>query len=310
MNEQANNSGSGRDPTGRRFTVGELAQWCGISRQAYYQARRRRDACAQRQGEALALVRQVRQKHPRMGTRKIYHLHYERFRGLKIGRDALFALLAQEGLLVERKRRTVRTTDSRHGLPTWQNLLIDTDRDGIAFKRPRRPNEVFVSDITYIETLEGFSYLALITDAYSRKIVGWDLCESLSVEGSQRALTMALLQASAAECRGLIHHSDRGVQYCCHHYIEQLEEVGARVSMAQVGNPYENALAERINGILKQEYALGSIFVSRHNAQAAVREAIYLYNEERPHLSLHYQTPSQVHSQENVQMCTWPKRAA
>lgn len=275
--------------TGSRFTVTELTRACGITRQAYYQAQARSRERTDAEQQALELVAQVRARHRRMGTRKLYQEHYEAFRALGIGRDALFGLLRREGLLVERTRRRRRTTNSRHGFPTWQNLLTD--------HKPSRPNEVFVSDITYIETLEGFRYLALITDAYSRKIVGWDLSASLSVEGSLRALEQALKQARPEERQGLIHHSDRGVQYCCHAYTDRLEAVGARVSMAERGNPYENALAERVNGTLKQEYGLDGIFASERQAQRAVREAVYLYNEERPHLALCYQKPSQVHAQ-------------
>lgn len=157
---------------------------------------------------------------------------------------------------------------------------------------------MFVSDITYLATLEGFSYLALITDAYSRKIVGYDLSSSLSIEGSLRALKMALSQSSKLD--GLIHHSDRGVQYCAYAYTDQLHDCGARISMAETGNPYENAQAERVNGILKQEYGLDAVFVSRYVVERGVHEAVRLYNEKRPHLALNYRKPSQVHAELTV----------
>jgi transposase InsO family protein len=258
----------------------------GITRQAYYQGRRRRHAQQARHEEALRVVRAERQALPRLGTRKLYHVHREAFRGLKIGRDALFALLRQQDLLVKRKRSKRRTTDSGHGLLTYQNLVQDHPAEA--------PNQVYVADITYVETLEGFRYAALVTDAYSRKIVGYDLSASLSIEGSLRALQMALSQAGPA--RGLIHHSDRGVQYCSRAYVEVLAAHGARVSMAAVGNPYENALAERVNGILKGEFFLDGLFVTEAQARAALREAVRLYNERRPHLALAYRTPSQVHA--------------
>ena len=272
------------------FTVEALAQACGFSRQAYYQARCRADRRAEHEAQAIERVEQVRQRHPRMGTRKLYQEHYDTFRACSIGRDALFELLWREGLLIEPKRRGTRTTNSRHGFRTWENLLTE----GYTAKRA---NEVFVADITYLATAEDFCYLALITDAFSRKIVGWDLSKSLSVEGSLRALDRALAQTSRAERKRLIHHSDRGVQYCCHAYIERLEKAGARVSMAAVGNPYENALAERVNGILEQEYRLDAYFGSEAQARRAVQEAVYLYNEERPHRSLAYRKPSQVHAE-------------
>lgn len=273
----------------RPFTVEELARACGLSRQAYYQAHQREAHRSQQHEQALELVQQVRRRHQRMGTRKLYQEHYEVFRKLKMGRDALFELLAQKGLLIQPKRRRARTTDSRHGLRTWENLLLEHEAS--------RANEVFVADITYLETAAGFRYLALVTDAFSRKIVGWDLSASLSLEGSLRALKRALAQTSPSERRGLIHHSDRGVQYCCHAYIDQLRRAGVRVSMAAVGNPYENAMAERVNGILKQEYGLDLRFASEAQARRAVQEAVYLYNEERPHLSLAYRKPSEVHAE-------------
>lgn len=279
----------------RRFSVGQLAGAAGLSRQAYYQAKGRAGQAAQRQQQALDLVRAVRRRHPRLGTRKLYHEQHEALRSLKIGRDGLFALLRREGLLVKKRRRQVKTTDSRHGFRLHKNLLLAPETG--ARYRPRRPNEVFVSDITYIETLAGWRYLALISDAYSRKIVGSDLSGSLSVEGALQALDQALGQLKLTEGKGLIHHSDRGVQYCCFDYVERLDAVGARISMTERGSPYDNAQAERINGILKQEYGLDGCFVDDAQAQRAVNEAIYLYNEERPHLALGYRKPSQVHAQ-------------
>lgn len=267
-------------------TIEALCRAHGISRQAYYQGRVRAQARTQRHEEALKVVRAERRVLPRLGTRKLYHRHREAFRELKIGRDALFGLLREHDLLIARKRSRRRTTDSRHGLLTYQNLLQD--------HRPTGPEEVFVADITYVETLEGFRYAALITDAYSRKIVGYDLSASLSIEGSLRALKMAL--SSVDDARGLIHHSDRGVQYCSRAYVEELAVHGARVSMAQVGNPYENALAERVNGILKGEFFLDGLFVDEGQARLALAQAVWLYNERRPHLSLGYRTPSQVHA--------------
>ena len=280
--------------TGERFTVEELAQAGGMSRQAYYQARQRGKQGAEREEQALKRVRALRAEHPRLGTRKLYHEGAQTFRALKIGRDALFDLLRKEDLLVKRRRRQVRTTNSRHGFGAYRNLLLDRET-GEPY-RPRRPNEVFVSDITYLETLEGFRYLALVTDAYSRKIVGYDVSSSLAVEGSLRALEMALCPMSQAERRELIHHSDRGVQYCCHAYVDRLHGCGARLSMAEAGNPYENAQAERVNGILKQEYGLDAVFTGERVVRRAVKEAVRLYNEKRPHLALAYRKPSQVHA--------------
>lgn len=258
----------------------------GLSRQAYYQGRARAHQRQHRHEAALALVQAERQVLPRLGTRKLYHRQRQSFRALNIGRDALFGLLRRQGLLIARKRARRRTTDSGHGLLTYENLL--------RAHKPTAPERVFVADITYVETLEGFRYAALVTDAYSRKIVGYDLSASLSIEGSLRALKMAL--SGVNDARGLIHHSDRGVQYCSRAYVSELAAHGARVSMAAVGNPYENALAERVNGILKGEFFLDGLFATESQARLALAEAVKLYNERRPHLSLGYRTPSQVHA--------------
>ena len=282
---------------GRARRHGSLQQLCraaGFSRQAYYQGRARQEKRHHREARALEHVRALRAQLPRLGARKIYHEAYHQFRELKIGRDALLRLLRREDLLVKRRRRYVSTTDSRHGFQVAGNLLLD--RESGTRYRPRRPNEVFVADITYVETLAGFRYAALITDAFSRKIVGYDLSASLSVEGSLRALEQALRQTTKAERKGLIHHSDRGVQYCCRAYRERLARAGVRVSMSATGNPYENALAERVNGILKQELGLDALFVDERQARRALREAVRLYNDRRPHLALDYCKPSQVHT--------------
>ena len=172
--------------------------------------------------------------------------------GFSLGRDALFDLLRQQGLLVERVKKRISTTNSKHRFYIYHNLLKDL---GIISR-----NQVLVADITYLETSQGFCYLALITEVYSRKIVGYDLSESLGIEGSLRALTMALELTQAPQ--GMIHHSDRGVQYCSKAYVQMLKNHQFQISMADKGNPYENAIAERINGILKEEFLLNQGFCS------------------------------------------------
>lgn len=276
-------------------SLGMLCVLIGVSRQAYYQGRTRQLKREDRDAQALEAVREVRVELPHTGTRKLYHERNACFRALHLGRDKLFALLRGKGMLVERRRRYTRTTDSRHGFALAPNLLQDADTG--APRRPTRPNEVFVSDITYIETLEGFRYAALLTDAYSRKIVGYDLSASLSVEGSMRALNQALSQTTKAERKDLIHHSDRGVQYCCRTYRERLQQAGVHVSMSATGNPYENALAERVNGILKMELGLDAVFTTGEQARRTFEQAIRLYNEKRPHLALGMRKPSQVHEE-------------
>lgn len=202
-----------------------------------------------------------------------------------MGRDKFFEIMRENGLLITPKRSYVRTTDSFHHFRIYTNLIKEKVID--------RPHMVMASDITYIRTLHGFMYLALITDLGSRKIIGYDLSESLAVEGSLRALKMALKQRDRT--KKMIHHSDRGIQYCCHDYIKVLKGNNVSISMAEKGNPYENAIAERVNGILKTEYMLDETFNSKSDALKAVNEAVWLYNNLRPHLSLGYLTPEEVH---------------
>jgi putative transposase len=232
-------------------------------------------------------VRRLRQRQPRLGARKLLWLLQPLLAslGVRLGRDRLFAVLREHGLLIAPRRSGARTTQSKHGFAVAENVLKQTSLS--------RPNQAWVSDITYIRTLEGFCYVALITDAYSRAIVGFDVSASLSIEGSLRALTRAI--GSQPTVDGLLHHSDRGVQYCSTDYRQLLAEHQITVSMAAVGDPYENAIAERVNGTLKHELALAATFRTRDDAARAVREAVEIYNHERPHLSLNYQTPSAVH---------------
>ncbi|WPD25076.1 MAG: IS3 family transposase [Candidatus Electrothrix scaldis] len=232
-------------------------------------------------------VRAIRQRHPRMGGRK---LHYElqdsmAALGISRGRDAFFKLLSAHNLLVPTRLSHRKTTHA--GLWRCPNLLIDLTITHV--------HQAWVGDITYITTETGFVYLALLTDVFSRFIVGFDLSSSLAVEGCDRALKQAIAQADGADLRGLIHHSDHGVQYTAWLYRERLQKMEIRSSMGEVGNCYENALAERVNGILKGEYGLDDLFIDKEHAQKAVREAVWLYNYERPHLALNYGKPAEIY---------------
>ena len=239
------------------------------------------------EGFVLGLVHQERAIQPALGGRKLFHLLRDEFHsaGVLIGRDRLFALLSRHNLLIERRLTCPRTTRSNHSFRVYGNLLKDITLT--------RPNQAFVSDITYIRTDEGFMYLALVMDAYSRTIVGCDCSDSLESQGALRALSMALRKLSAG--RDVIHHSDRGCQYCSHAYIEKLRRKGLRVSMTEENHCYENSQAERLNGILKQEYGLGGKFSRKSDALRAVSEAVRLYNYRRPHQSLGYRCPMEVH---------------
>lgn len=225
---------------------------------------------------------------PSLGTRKLLHEIGSQLRdhGIKMGRDQLFDLLRFHGLLVRRRKRGVRTTDSCHWLKKYPNLIVALDLTA--------PEHLWVSDITYVRTMEGYSYLSLITDAYSRKIVGHTLHPSLESEGCIIALTMALDGRLYRDSQ-LIHHSDRGVQYCCSAYVDILLSQGIAISMTQSGNPYENALAERMNGIIKSEFFPKRIYQNHKEAKKAIDKIINVYNSKRPHSSLGFLTPNAAH---------------
>jgi transposase InsO family protein len=220
-------------------------------------------------------------------VRKLYNILRDELEaaGVSIGRDRMFEILGRHDLLVKPLPKAPKTTDSRHSLPVFRNLIKDVSTTG--------PNQILVSDLTYIRTDEGFEYLKLIMDKHSRKIVGYHCDEDLSAAGCLKSLDQAL--AALPDGSKPIHHSDRGCQYCSHEYVRRLTEHGLSVSMTEENHCAENAHAERLNGILKQEYGLRNEFRTRAQARAAVRQAVCLYNNRRPHMSLGLQTPSEVH---------------
>jgi putative transposase len=206
--------------------------------------------------------------------------------GIQIGRDHLFELLTQHKLLIRSRRRRAITTDSKHWMRKYNNLITDLTVDW--------PEQLWVSDITYIRMVNEFAYLSLITDAYSRKIVGFSLRKDLSSEGCINALQMALASRNY-DHHQLIHHSDRGSQYCCKEYVNLLTESKVAISMTENGDPYENALAERVNGIIKNEFNLYSRPLSLEDTKRLVSKSINSYNTVRPHSSCDYLTPEQAH---------------
>lgn len=219
---------------------------------------------------------------------------------ISIGRNKLFDLMAGYGLLVRRrKRKKAVTTDSNHPFRRYPNLIREL--------QVVCPDHLWVSDITYISLQDGFCYLSLVTDAYSRKIVGYCLHPTLKKEGSLLALDMALATVAGRPV-SLIHHSDRGLQYCCRDYIDRLEHKGIRISMTEKGDPYENAIAERVNGILKSEFALDKEYESLSEAGSAVKKAIYTYNHLRPHASCNYLTPQQAHLHQGPLPAKWKNK--
>jgi transposase InsO family protein len=261
-----------------------------MSRQAYYQQLSSTQAKLERNEVVVSLVEQRRLRQPRIGTRKLHYLLSESFaeRGIKLGRDGLFDLLRDARLLVPTKRAYHKTTDSHHRFRKHPNLLKDGPQQVLA----TRPEEVWVADITYIPTREKFAYLSLVTDAYSRRIMGYHVHGSLQTEGVGRALKMAIRGRKTRA--KLIHHSDRGIQYCSSYYQQLHEKHEITCSMTDGYDCYQNALAERVNGILKNEFLLQTPKDLREATQM-IKESIHIYNHERPHLALKYKTPDAVH---------------
>lgn len=269
------------------MSVTGVCRYFGYSRQAYYQ--RIKEACRVEVGKdmILKMVNKIRRFNPKMGGKKLYHLLKEDIHQIdeSMGRDKFFDLLREKGLLVSRNRKYATTTQSLNRFYKYKDLY--NNRMWMA------PHQAWVSDITYLRVGETFRYLFLITDAYSRKIVGWCFAGTLETKWAIRALRMALKQCPSP--KGLIHHSDRGFQYCSRIYTTMLKKAGARPSMGQAGNCYDNAMAERINGILKTEYGLDEAFKIVKDASKAIKQAIKSYNEQRPHWSLGLKIPEEIH---------------
>jgi transposase InsO family protein len=277
---------------------------CGLfgkSRQAWYDEQKREDNASLQAWLLLDEVRRLRLDLPSVGV-DVLHYQLTDFRqqhGIKIGRDKLSNLLRESGLLIKKRSRKVKTTFSHHHHFKYPNLTIG--------KKVTAPNRLWVSDITYILVGRGFGYLSLITDAYSRKIVGWALDASLQAAGPIAALKMALKANKGRLDAALIHHSDRGVQYCCRDYISMLTQGKIAISMTQSGDPYENALAERVNRTIKEDMLQNRGFITFELAREAIRRAIENYNTLRPHGSCNYHTPEEAHQMEGELAKKWRK---
>lgn len=263
---------------------------CGkvqMTRQNYNKGHRQKTEQLVDAGLIVELAKRERELQPRLGGKKLYVLLRKEleYSGVKIGRDKFLKVLSCNGLRVDPLPKSPRTTNSRHSLPVYGNLLSTMELTA--------PNQAMVSDITYIRTDEGYLYLSLIMDAFSRKILGFHAGETLETKESLKALKKALrwLPAGAKP----IHHSDRGCQYCSHLYTNELKANGLGISMTEELHCYENAKAERVNGILKQEYFLGGTFKTKNQAKEAINQAVHLYNTRRPHTSLGYKIPDEVH---------------
>ena len=262
----------------------------GITRQAYYQHFWQQQTMEIEDHLVLQEVIALRKDHRVMGGRKLYEkltpflLEHQ----IKMGRDAFFTLLAINGLLVKRCRRRYITTWSKHWLRKWPNLIREIKLTGV--------NQLWVSDITYWKVAGKHLYISLITDAYSHKVVGYHLAETLESIETIKAMQMALKQLPSTLTQPLIHHSDRGVQYCCDDYVKLLQDNNIKISMTENGDPLENAIAERMNGILKWEYLYHHQLNNKEQAEKQLEIAVKLYNEQRPHFSIGLLTPELVHS--------------
>ncbi len=271
----------------------------GYSKQAYYK-RTKQFNSGNNQERIIELVLSIRKKMPRLGTRKLYALLKSDFNkeNIHIGRDQLFKILRSNYLLLPRRHSYFKTTNSRHWMKKYPNIIKE--------KEPEFSEKIWVADITYLKTKERNYYLHLITDAYSKKIVGYELSDNLQTSSTLKALKQAI--KSRIYKHPLIHHSDRGLQYCSKEYIEVLKKNDILISMTENSDPYENAVAERVNGILKYEFGLIDTFENFKNLSQQIDQSIYYYNNLRPHFSLNYNIPSQVHINNNVKLKTYKKQ--
>jgi len=269
----------------------------GITRHAYYKHLKRSQIKNFQEQIIINVVEEIRKEQPRIGTRKLYYLLQPQLElhKIKIGRDALFNLLRKYNLLIRKRRKRIFTTNSNHPMKIYPNLIKDL--------KINTSNMVWVSDITYIKTIEGFIYLFLITDAYSKKIVGYWISDNLEAINAENALKMALKTETKKE--QLIHHSDRGLQYCSHKYVRLLNKHQIEISMTKGGSPQENCIAERVNGILKHELFVSLDSKNMKTIRKIIIDKIAVYNEKRPHLSCNMLTPIQAHSSTKALKPLW-----
>lgn len=281
--------------------MGILTGLFGYSRQSFY-SHKAEDDFTENALEPLIVEKatEYRKDNPGLGCTKLYFIIKKMFEdtGCMPGRDAFIELLRRNHLMVQiKRRRHYKTTDSGHHYHKYENLIKEIV--------PMRPNEIWVSDITYVETREGVCYLSLITDAYSHKIVGWALGPTLETTYPLEALKMALSSVDEETTARLIHHSDRGCQYCSDAYVKELKKHNISISMTQSGDPLENAIAERANGILKTEWLYKMVIQTREDCKSELSRIIPFYNTERPHMSIEMKTPETVHNQSGPQKRCW-----
>jgi len=271
----------------------------GLNRKRYYDLINREQKNQMMASQAIEMVKRVRMRMPRLGTKKLYYLLKSQLRPLGIGRDKLFDILRVNRLLIRPKRQYHVTTDSHHRFKKHKNLVENLEIE--------RPEQVLVSDITYLGDRENPMYLSLVTDAYSKKIMGYNVSQSLDAKGATAALKMAIKNRIYRK-KELIHHSDRGIQYCCDLYQKTLAKKKINCSMTEKYDPYQNAVAERINGILKQEFISHLKIKKLDLMKTVIKDSIKIYNTERPHFSNFWLTPQQMHLQSKIKMRTYKKQ--
>lgn len=275
--------------------LAKLCGWFGITRQAYYQNNWEILTTSIEEKLVIQKVKEIRKNHHKIGTRKLHDMiqPFINEQAIKMGRDGLFNLLSSNNLLVRRRKRKIQTTNSIHRYRKYPNLIREFT--------PTAINQLWVSDITYWKLSNGtYVYISFITDAYSHKIVGYHVAETMETIESIRALEMALQTIKGEYEITLIHHSDRGVQYCSNAYVKLLQDYEIQISMTENGDPLENAIAERINGIIKYEYIDNYEVKSIKEAKELLKQVVHLYNNERPHNSIGNLTPNQIHQSVTV----------
>lgn len=271
----------------------------GYSRQVYYRAIRTRETKRTRAEQVVSLVQEVRMQMPRLGTRKLYTVLKHHLEKLDVGRDQLFSILRANKMLIKRSRSYHITTNSHHRFRKHKNLIEELPII--------RPEQVWVSDITYIGKRTNPMYLSLVTDAYSKKIMGYDVSNTLAVSGALSALKMAVSKRDYPS-KELIHHSDRGLQYCSNEYQHQLTKGKIMCSMTESYDPYANAVAERINGVIKQEFLDGNQSYDIEIMKSIIKQTVQIYNTKRPHISCYMRTPEKTHHQQTMKIRTYKSK--
>ena len=271
----------------------------GVNRQVYYRSVKRTDQKQQKATQVVVMVNELRMKMPRLGTRKLYYLLHEQLKELGIGRDRLFAIMEANHLQIVPRKQYHITTDSHHRFRKHKNL--------IEFLNIKRPEQVWVSDITYVGTRSNPMYLSLVTDAYSKQIMGFNVSRSLDASGAVSAMKQAI-EHRKYPSESLIHHSDRGLQYCGNQYQRLLNDKNITCSMTESYDPYQNAVAERINGILKQEFIRGIDTSDIELMHKLIEQSVDIYNNLRPHWSSYMNTPNYMHQQRKIKIRTYKTR--